>query len=262
MFRSRVHLFEFNDSPFVPDLVREAIVEALGRTLREGRILKGIVDPYMTFLEGASVSEVLDLCAGSGTPAALMAEELVKAGRVPPTLVLTDLHPRTTAWAEVRAAFPDIITSVDVPVDATAIPADIARGRARTIINSFHHFPPPVARAILADAVRASSPIFIGESLIRDPRSFGAMLPAGTGAILGYPLHARKHRLACAALTWLIPAIPLAAVWDGIVSTMRMYTEEDLFAMVDEVGGASWTWRYGTFNVPYGGRGSFFYGLP
>ena len=53
---------------------------------------------------------------------------------------------------------PTTSTSSPQPVDATAIPHAIAGGRARVIINSFHHFPPELARVDLARRGRRARP--------------------------------------------------------------------------------------------------------
>ena len=41
----------------------------------------------------------------------------------------------------------------------------------------------------------------------------------------------RPFRLAWIPLTYLLPAIPLFILWDGIVSCFRIYNEEELLSM-------------------------------
>jgi hypothetical protein len=152
----RRHLFEFNDSPWVPVALRESIIESLSRTLAWGRILQGLVPPFRDFLARAGVREVLDLCSGAGGPAAVLADELARAGAPPPSFLLTDLQPHPAAWSRLRESRPGVVDFVAEPVDATRIPADLARGRARVIVNALHHFEPDVAGAILRGASDAS----------------------------------------------------------------------------------------------------------
>jgi len=85
-----------------------------------------------------------------------------------------------------------VIDLVAEPADATRIPADLARGRARTIVNAFHHFPPPLAAAILADAVRGSAGIFVSEAFDRTPLGLRACAPVGLAALVATPLLTRR----------------------------------------------------------------------
>ena len=52
-----------------------------------------------------------------------------------------------------------------------------------------------------------------------------------------------------------------ASVFDGVVSTLRVYTREDLEAMVAPFGGA-YRWTWGTYDFAPGGRGTYFHGVP
>jgi hypothetical protein len=257
----RIHAFEFNDSEWAPAFVREMVVESLSRTLRWGRMLHDLVGPFRRFLEASGSSEVLDLCAGAAGPATILASEMRRAGQTPPRFLLTDLYPRVDAWAEARTLRPDHIDFVPDPVDATRIPDSIAEGRARTIINALHHFPPHLASAIFADAVRGSRGIFVAEAFERNPLRFLTLAPAGMAALAANPVLARRDRLAKAALTWLSPVAVGISVWDGVVSTLRVYSEAELREMVAPLGD-SFVWEYGHYRYAPLGKGTYFHGVP
>ncbi len=53
------------------------------------------------------------------------------------------------------------------PVDATAVPAEL--GGFRTLLGAFHHFPPDVARSILADAAQKRRGLAVLEYTERRP---------------------------------------------------------------------------------------------
>ncbi len=256
----RLHAFEFNDLERAPEALRDAIVGSLSRSLRWGRMLTGLVAPFREFLAAAGTDEVLDLCAGMGGPARVLAGELARKGAAA-TFLLTDLFPRVSEWEEARAEHPGMIDFVPDPVDATAIPPAIADGRARVVINAFHHFRPALAQAILADAVATSRGIFISEAFVRNPLAFLSFGPAGLAALAAEPLLSRKHRLAKALLIWATPVALATGVWDGLVSTLRIYEERDLRAMVAPLGDR-FRWVYGRYRFPLGGRGQYFYGVP
>ena len=107
----RLQLFEWNDLARTPAPLRDGIVETLSRTLRWGRMMAGLVEPVRGFLAAAGTDEVLDLCAGAGGPAGVLAEELGRVGAAP-RFVLTDLFPRTADWAELARAHPGVIDYV------------------------------------------------------------------------------------------------------------------------------------------------------
>lgn len=257
----RVQAFEFNDLDVLPAAARDTVVETLSRTLAWGRMLRGLVGPFEDFLAAAGVDEVLDLGSGGGGPATLLAGEITRAGRTPPRFLLTDLHPRREVWEEARRAHPGVIDFVSEPVDATAIPPHLAQGRARVLINVFHHLPPPLATAVLEDAVRGGHGVFIAEGFDRSPLAFANLAPAGIPALLANPVLSPRHRKRKALLTWGTPIGLGMCLWDGFVSTLRIYTEADLRRMVAPFG-AGWAWEAGTFRYPPLGRGIWFRGVP
>jgi len=253
----RVQAFEFNDLERTPEALRETIVETLSRALVWGRMLRGLVAPFREFLDAASTDRVLDLCSGAGGPSAILRGELARAGHAPPHITMTDLFPRVDMWeplAEPGLEF------VPASVDATAIPAALADGRARTVINAFHHFPPSLATEIIEDAVRSSRGLFISEAFGRNPLQFRQFGPVGLAALLANPVLAKRHRAQKALLTWATPIALLAGTWDGLVSTLRVYTEDELRAMASAAPGFRWT--FGTYEAPFGGRGTYFWGVP
>lgn len=257
----RLQLFEFNDLPWVPAAVRDTVVESLSRTLRWGRMLDGLVEPFETFLAEAGTREVLEIGSGGGGPATILAEALARRGSAPARFVLTDLHPRPEAWAAAKAARPDAIDFEPASVDATRIPPALSEGRARSIINVLHHFPPALATAILEDAVRGGRGVFVAEGFERNPLQFANFAPAGLPALALNPLLSPRDRIAKAALTYLTPLAVGVSTWDGLVSTLRVYAEDELRAMVAPFGGG-WRWRYGTYRFRPFGVGTYFYGVP
>jgi SAM-dependent methyltransferase len=259
----RRHLFEFNDSAFTPRALRDTLIESLSLGLKWGRILEHAVEPFARFLDACGATEVLDVCAGAGQPAALFAREFLRGGRRPPRFVMCDLFPRVEAWRALAAELPDVIGFVEQPVDATCIPPALGKGRARVIVNALHHFPPRVARDILLGAAAEAPGVFVLETLPRNPLHFAAFAPWGLAGMLALPLVTPEQRMKKALWAWLTPGGLATAAWDGTVSALRVYEEADLREMVSPLGEA-WAWKYGTF--PWGpggvGRGSYFAGVP
>jgi len=257
----RRHWFEHNDSAFAPVALRETVIETLGRTLAWGRVLRSLAPPFARFLERAGTSQVLDLCAGTGRPAAILGTELERAGHAPPQFLLTDLQPHPETWTALRDQHPTWIDFVPDPVDATHIPDAIGHGRARVIVNSFHHFEPALAASILRGACANAPGVFIAEGFERSPLGFLPFALLGMPALLVNPILAPRRKLEKALLTWASPIALAVSAWDGVVSTLRVYTEAELRAMVAPLGDA-FEWEYGTYEFFPGGRGYYFSGLP
>lgn len=260
MIPPRIEAFEFNDAAWAPAPLRDLLVESLSRHLAWSGVLAGLAHPFERFLNAVGTREVLDLCSGAGEPARILVEELARAGAQPPRFLLTDLNPQRAAWARLKAGATGTIDFVEASVDATRIPAALGRGRARVMINAFHHFPPAIAREVVADAVRGSDGIFLAEVLQRRVTSFATFAALGPAALLATPVLTAHNRLVKGLLAWATPAALATAVWDGVVSSLRVYTEPELRAFV-QPWGTAFRWHYGTFAYWPGGRGSFFYGV-
>jgi len=258
---TRRQLFEFNDLPWVPAAIRDTVVESLSRALSWGRVLENLAPPFISFLEEARTEEVLEIGSGAGGPASILARIIARQGRKPPKFILTDLHPRVAAWEQLRRENQSAIDFEPTSVDATCIPESLGRGRVRSIINVLHHFPRELATSVLRDAVRGSRGVFVAEGFERNPLMFANFAVAGLPALLANPILSPRDNVAKAVLTYLTPAALGISMWDGIVSTLRVYSEEELREMVAPFGG-DFRWDYGTYDYPPFGRGYYFQGLP
>ncbi|MFO0570933.1 MAG: hypothetical protein U0263_35185 [Polyangiaceae bacterium] len=257
----RVHAFEFNDLTWVGSDVRDTIVESLSRGLRWGRTLHGMVEPFAEFLSAAGTRQVLDLCAGAGGPAEILVSEFRRSGAAPPELLLTDLFPREQAWLRIAARERAIQAELS-SVNAASIPPALGEGRARAIINAFHHFPPELARSILDDAVRARAPVWISEPFERNPLQFLSFAPFGLAALLANPVLTPEPTLGKAFLAWgATPFTLTLSAWDGFVSTLRVYDEAELRSMVRPSEG-DYRWVFGIYRYTLGGKGYYFWGVP
>ncbi|MCB9689054.1 MAG: hypothetical protein H6735_28685 [Alphaproteobacteria bacterium] len=129
----------------------------------------------------------------------------------------------------------------------------------RTLFNAFHHFRPEQARRILEDAVRAGEPIGVFEFVGRQPHAVPGMLgvPFAVAALVPF---LRPFRWGWLPLTYLLPVLPLVVAWDGLVSCLRVYSPEELRALV--VGLDTYDWDIGTFPLPFPGHGIYLVGTP
>jgi len=256
----RPRLFEFHEQPWVPAIVRDSVVESLYHLVRQRGMLAGLIGPLVTFLERTGTTRVLDLCSGAGGVALILAEELARRGHEAPRIALSDFYPKVDVWEAARESLQLDFDYVTESVPAEDVPADVAQGCPRMISNAFHHFPPDTARAILADAMANSPGIFISESFPPGWRGFLSMLWPKPWVPPALPWLTRTDKAKKFALTLLVPVIPAALIFDGAVSTLRMYREDEFHELVAPLGDA-FEWVYGT--CPQGGLdcATFFYGV-
>ena len=260
----RFHGVEFNDHPSVPRVVRETIVESLSRTLDWGKMLDELADIMLEFWAQAGVSEVLDLGAGAGGPARVLARAMQRSGAAGEgalTFMLCDLFPLEDSWRALKQEYPGRIDYITHPVDATQVPEGLAAS-GRMMVNVLHHFKPQLAQRVFEDAVRAGSPIFVAECFERNPLQFLNFAPAGLASLFLNPLLTPRRALAKALLTYGAPGVMLGlSIWDGLTSSLRVYTRSELFAMVEPFG-QSYHWEYGNFTYAPMGKGYYFCGRP
>ena len=255
----RHHLIEFNERSECPKFIRDSVVETLGLGLRWVKMGNIIGPPFAEFIQRAKVSKVLDLCTGTGVPISLLADWLNKNGEKAPSFVVSDLFPNHESFEDITQQDGLSIESVSESVNALDVDTTIEHD-TRTIINSFHHFTPDMAEAILDDTVEKKKSIFIYEGFRRDPMGLAPTGPWMTLALLTNPWIAQRSRLFKIIFSFLIPIIPLIAMWDGFVSTLRVHTQEDLMGMTSKW--PHYEWRYSEHPYANGGRAVIFSGTP
>jgi len=104
----------------------------------------------------------------------------------------------------------------------------------RTLFLTFHHFKPEDAKSILQNAVNSKSPIAIFEG---QERSFAGLLALCLlpVSVLYSTLFIKPFKWKRLLFTYIIPLVPLFAWWDGIVSSPRTYSVEEMKAMISEL---------------------------
>jgi hypothetical protein len=219
---------------------------------------------------GRNISRLafIDFCAGAGGPTPFIEralnEELTHAAGADGggehrdesravQFVLTDLHPHPESWAEIAAASPHISYEPQ-PVDASAAPAALferftRRGRDgkskkgvfRLFNLAFHHFDDDLARAILRNTVETSEGLAIFEMQDRSIGSFITCFLYGLFVLLVAPLLYwwSPSRL---FFIYLCPIVPFVLVFDGIISSLRTRTPEEVEVLLRTCGASTSDW--------------------
>jgi len=243
-----VQSVELLDLPGLPRGLRTLMTEYLQAAERLGgaRVVELLAGKVESLVSGRESREVVDLCSGSGGLTPAVARRLAEAGKAV-HVTLTDRFPDPGAAARLSAEERAVVRACPDPVDARAVPAAL-RG-ARTVFIGFHHFPAAAAREVLADAVRAGEPILVFEAT---ERSWAALLPFALATPLLVWLltrFVRPFRWSRLLFTYLLPILPLAVVWDGVVSHLRTYTCDELRALGSGVDGG-WSWEARRERIP------------
>ena len=123
------------------------LIDVMHKFLRTDVELADLLAPVLKELE---VNHVIDLCSGSGGPMPAVYERLQNDHKIEDLrFTLTDLYPNLTSAKQINAKG-DHITYKTEPVDATG-PNDTLTG-LRTMVSSFHHMGPSIAKNILRSA--------------------------------------------------------------------------------------------------------------
>ncbi len=241
----RLHLFELEDQRWFPALLRDAGTAYLRLVLELSGHARLLVPKVREALERSGEKRILDLCSGGGGAIPVVVRELERAG-LDVRARLTDYFPNDAAFRSIAAASAGRIDYAPEPVDATAVPVE--QPGLRTLFNAFHHFRPADARRILADAVRAGRPIAVFEIVGRQILPIVGILlsPLQVWALMPF---VRPRRASWLFLTYLVPAIPLLVLWDGLVSCLRVYSTTELRALTAGLAAPGWTWDIGRIRL-------------
>ena len=233
----RIHAFELEDQPWCPGILRDGGTAYITRFLQLTGLMEGAL-PHLRKVLDAGDGPWIDLCSGAGGPAGDALHRL-RADRPELTVECTDLFPNVEGLAHEAAKHDGAMRVCSTPVDATAVGGD--RRGPRTLFNALHHFRPEQARAILADAVAARAPIGAFEFVGRQPHAIPGMLGVPLAVMCLVPF-LRPFRWGWIPLTYLVPLLPLLVWWDGAISCLRVYSPDELRALV--VGLDDYDWDF------------------
>jgi hypothetical protein len=193
-------------------------------------------------LESLDCHEIVDLGSGGTGPVLLIQEQLGSLENYPVQVTLTDKFPNIEAFKAASAHGGGLVRYIADPIDAAEMPEGL-RG-FRTMFASFHHFRPEEAKAVLRDAARIREGIGIFEFTGRNPGIFLIMLLSPLYLLLVMPF-IKPFSLRKMLFTYVIPLIPLTAMWEGIASNLRTYDPEELMELIEDIESDDYTWETG-----------------
>ncbi|PWU09784.1 MAG: hypothetical protein C5B50_26665 [Verrucomicrobia bacterium] len=236
----RRQFIELEDLPWWPQVFRDGVTDYLATSIRFTKIHRTVAPRLAAAIQRSGANRITDLCSGAGGPWSELLPELTTMGATP-SLCLTDKFPNTRALSKLIAKIPQARFEAQ-PASATNMPEHLSG--FRTLFTAFHHFEPNDAQAILQAAVRDRQGIAIFEGASRTPRALIFMLCIPLTVCLMTPL-IRPFRWSRLFWTYILPVIPAAAMFDAIVSCLRMYTPEEMLTMARQVGDGVFDWEAG-----------------
>ncbi|KAA3439406.1 class I SAM-dependent methyltransferase [Rufibacter hautae] len=239
----RLHLFELEDQPWFPHVVRQGMMDVLRFMITALGIYKPVVPLLRKALAHTGQTQLVDLCSGAGGGIQQVWQELEKQAGQRFTITLTDKYPNLEAYAFLADQTNGGLRFEQQPVDATAVPP-VLKG-FRTVFSAFHHFRPETATAILEDAVRQNQGIGVFEGAGKRWHELLLVWFVFPWAILLFTPFIRPFTWRRLFFTYLVPLIPLGTMWDGTVSLLRLYTPAHLEKMVAAIHAPHYTWHIG-----------------
>jgi hypothetical protein len=233
-------LIEIHDHPSFPPFLRDLFTDALQSIWSFSNSYRPIVPRLRTLVDQLDTHQILDLCSGAGGPLITLAPRLQSPASPTLHICLTDRYPNHHAFQ--RAALDSTFTYESRSIDAAKVPADLPG--LRTIFSSFHHFGPLEARNILADAFHQHKAIAIFE--VAHP-AFKTMLITSSIPFLAIFLTPRIRPFSWSRLffTFIIPIIPFALMFDGLISCLRAYSQQELHDLIEGLSTPTYQWQIG-----------------
>ena len=237
----RIHLVELHELAWFPAVWRDLLTDFLSFHASVFKPYACAAPLLVDALKGAGATRIVDLCSGAGRPLLSLVPALRRFGLGDLQITLTDKYPNLEARKSIGHT--GVVTYLEISIDATDVPSDL-KG-FRTLFTSFHHFRPDAAHAVLADAVNKNEGIGIFEYTERKWLIWTLptlLIPLFVWLCTPFIRPIRWRRL---VWTYLIPVVPIIAMWDGFVSNLRTYSVEELRDLVRQTGGQGYEWKIG-----------------
>lgn len=244
-----IHLFEFTDQPWYPQAFRRMQTEYLQFVTTRGAGHKNLIPLFEKALHHTGMFQIVDLCSGGVGPWMQLSKYLRQAG-LPVKVTLTDKFPSPEAVQKWSVNPPEGIKYLAQPVDAMNVPAMLMG--MRTMFEGFHHFKPGEARLILHDAYEKRVAVGIFEASLPWPQAPLIFLLSPVMTLLGYlfttPFILPRQ---CSRYLWtyLLPIVPLATCWDGLVSFLRVYSPDELKELIEPFKSNDYFWEIGEMST-------------
>lgn len=256
----RVHLFEFEDLEWFPDTIREGMVDFLRYLFQVLKYYNPVVPLLKDALEKTKQNQLLDLGSGGGGAIELIHKDLEESMQKNIKITLSDKYPNINAFEYIKQKSNGKIDYAVNSVDAWNVAKDL-KG-FRTLFTVCHHFKPDTVKAIIKDAVDNKTGIAIFDGGDKNLLTIlMIILLQPIGFLIATPFF-RPFRFSRILFTYIIPLIPICTVWDGIISTLRLYHPKELLKFAEEIDAKNYVWKAGKVRNKFGLHVTYHIGYP
>ncbi len=256
----RLHLFEFEDQAWFPNVIRTGGTDYLRYLLIATEVYKPCIRLLNELLNQTGETKIVDLCSGGGGYMEQVHNELKSIKKKDTSLTLTDKFPNIEAYQLLKNKTNGEIGFDSRSIDAANVPGDL-KG-IRTMFSAIHHFQPEQVRSVLQNAVDHNAPIAIFDG--GDKSIFGiigVLIIHPIGFLLFTPFF-KPFKISRLFFTYIIPLIPLYTIWDGCVSIMRLYKPKELLKLANSISPRTYKWAAGKTKSRFGLHASYLIGTP
>ena len=234
----RLQLFEFEDFPWFPSIIRDSATDYLRFLIEILRFYDSAVPHIKNVLDKTGLTSILDLCSGGGGGMVDVYNKLHENERYRISFTLSDKYPNIPAFNDVNGVTGGGIKFITASVDALDVPPSLTG--VRTMFSAFHHFTPSHAKKILKSAVDANMPVAFFDGA-------GNKIITALAIALGHPFifffatpFIKPFKFSRLFFTYIIPVIPFTTIWDGIASAFRFYNESELEKLINDFPQYHW----------------------
>jgi hypothetical protein len=230
-------LFEFMDQKWIPASLHATLRDVLGFHLRVTLFYyyRWAAESALETAEGVGAKRISELGAGSAGFSQTLAE-LIRQRRADIGVEISDLRPNAQQYRSLEKDYPGILSARMESVDFTTKPVGGDDRDVVVLSAAFHHVPPEAREQVLRAMVLRRVMIF--ESVTRNLKSIAGcaigFLPAMATPL--YFIGRRPGRWRRFVWCWLIPVAPIMVAWDGVVSCLRCWTEDEWRAELQRLG--------------------------
>ena len=241
----RLHIFEWEDQSWFPDIFRNFITDHL--VFHVKRLYVPIVPMLSDKMRETGHTNIVDLCSGGGGPLQVLAPKCAEALGAEVGVTLTDLFPNLEAFEQAQSESNGLIGFRRESISAMDCPEELAG--FRTMFTALHHFRPADVERILSDAADKGVPIGVFEFTERN--ILNATVTPLAALLSSFLITPFLGRMTASRFifTYIVPLAPLFFVWDGLVSSLRTYSPKELDSITSRIDSPSYTWESGKISA-------------
>lgn len=240
----RVHLFEFEDLKWFPNWIRICMTRLIMVMHKKFKTSEDMAVLLNSLIKQTKITKIVDLCSGSGGPMLDVISQLKNVHEIKNVkLILSDLYPNLDAAERINQT-DNSISYRTTPLDATNLDNDI-KG-ILTMVGSFHHMRPELAKNILIEVQKKKQPICIMEINKKFPIIlWWFFIPLSALLCLFITPLVKPLTIKQIIFTYLIPIIPICFAWDAVITSGRIYRMDDLNTLLKGLEKENYTWEKG-----------------